>query len=144
MWSSCNILLFILIFFATGCVTRSMVINTDPPGARVFLDDELLGESPVKMPFTYHGVRKITIERRDKDGKLTHKRLTMMADLRAHYYQFFPADIVSELIIPVKIKDERVFNFQLEPVEFRPTKEIRAELLKDAEELRQKALAPEP
>ena len=144
MWYSCNILLFILIFFATGCVTRTMVINTDPPGARVFLDDELLGESPVKMPFTYHGVRKITIERRDKDGKLTHKRLTMMADLRPHYYEFFPADVVSELVIPVKIKDERVFNFQLEPVEFRPTKEIRAELLKDAEELRQKALAPEP
>lgn len=121
-----------------------MVINTDPPGARVFLDDELVGESPVKVPFTYYGVRKLTIEKMDKDGKLTHKRLTMMADINPPYYQFFPVDLVSELVAPVKLKDERTFNFQLEPIGFRPPKEIRGELLKNAEELRRKALAPEP
>ncbi|HHT9153538.1 MAG TPA: PEGA domain-containing protein, partial [Candidatus Hypogeohydataceae bacterium YC40] len=64
MWSSFNVLSFILVLFAAGCVTRSMVINTDPPGARIFLDDELLGESPVKIPFTYYGVRKLTIEKK--------------------------------------------------------------------------------
>ncbi|MFN3466477.1 MAG: PEGA domain-containing protein [Candidatus Brocadiales bacterium] len=144
MWSSCNILLFILIFCATGCVTRSMVINTDPPGAQVFLDDEPIGESPVKLPYAYYGTRKITIEKRDKDGRLTHKRLTVMANLKPPYYQFFPVDVFSELVVPVTIKDKRTFDFQLEPVEFRPRKEITAELLKNAEELRQRALAPEP
>ncbi len=144
MWSFCSILLFILTLSTTGCVTRSMVINTDPPGARVFLDDELIGESPVKIPFNDYGVRKLTIEKRDKEGRLTHKRLTVMANLRPPLYQFFPADVFSELMVPVTLKDEKTFNFQLEPVEYRPPKEIRAELLKDAEDLRQRAFAPEP
>jgi hypothetical protein len=144
MWSSCNILLFILLFSATGCVSRQLTINTDPPGAKVFLDDDLVGESPVKLPFTYYGVRRITIEKRDTEGKLTHKRLVFMAHLRPPYYQFFPLDLVSEVIVPVTFKDEKTFNFQLEPVEFRPPKEVRAELLKNAEELRQKALATGP
>lgn len=121
-----------------------MTISTDPPGAQIFLDDELIGESPIKIPFAHYGVRKITIERRDKEGKLTHKRLTFMANLKPPYYQFFPIDLASELILPVTIQDERTFNFQLKPVEFRPPKEIRAELLKNANELRQKAMAPEP
>ncbi|HHT9120541.1 MAG TPA: PEGA domain-containing protein [Candidatus Hypogeohydataceae bacterium YC41] len=121
-----------------------MVINTDPPGARIFLDDELLGESPVKIPFTYYGVRKLTIEKKDKEGRLTHKRLIMMATLNPPYYEFIPLDLFSELVVPIKLKDEKTFNLKLEPVEFRPPREIRAELIKNAEELRQRASAPEP
>ncbi len=137
-----KILILVSMFIWGGCVTRNMVINTDPPGAQIFLDDQLVGESPVKMPFTYYGVRKITIEKRDSDGRLTHNRLTMMANLNPPYYQFFPIDLATELIVPVTLKDERTFNFTLEPKEFRPPKEIRAELLKNAEELRQRALYP--
>ncbi|HHT9154030.1 MAG TPA: hypothetical protein ACFYEM_10975, partial [Candidatus Hypogeohydataceae bacterium YC40] len=73
-----------------------------------------------------------------------HKRLIMMATLNPPYYEFIPLDLFSELVVPIKLKDEKTFNLKLEPVEFRPPREIRAELIKNAEELRQRASAPEP
>lgn len=127
----------------SGCVTRALVISTEPPGAQVYVDDQLVGESPVRVKFVHYGVRKITMEKRDKDGKLIYERKIVYADVQPPIYQRFPIDFASDVVIPVNLKDEHVLNFQLEPKKFRPSKEVRDEMIKDAEELRKRAFEPE-
>ncbi len=63
-----------IIFVSAGCVTRTITVKTNPSNALVYIDDELAGESPVTIPFTYYGTRKIMIEKKDEDGRLTHER----------------------------------------------------------------------
>lgn len=146
LYSSHKDFLWICILFvlsSAGCVTRALVIDTTPPGAQVYVDDQLVGESPVRVKFVHYGVRKITMEKRDKEGKLIYERKIVYADVQPPFYQRFPLDFASDVVIPVNIKDEHVLNFQLEPKKFRPSKEVREEMVKDAEELRKRAFEPE-
>jgi len=46
-------LLFVLT--AVGCVRRTVIIRTEPQGARVILNDEEVGTSPVSVDFTWYG-----------------------------------------------------------------------------------------
>lgn len=126
-----------------GCVTRTLTIRTDPPGAQVFVDDKLIGESPVEMDFTHYGIRKIVIEKRDYDGTLVYERETVFARINPPYYQMFPLDFVTDVIVPIEINDDRVLIFKLRPKKFRPLDEVRDELLEEAKELRSKAFATE-
>ena len=57
------LILVAIIFAFSGCVTRSITVKTEPSNALVYLDNELIGESPVTVPFTYYGTRKIMIEK---------------------------------------------------------------------------------
>ncbi|MEE9514517.1 MAG: PEGA domain-containing protein, partial [Candidatus Brocadiales bacterium] len=91
--------LALIILSGAGCVTRTLTIKTDPPGAQVFVDDELIGESPVEMEFTYYGTRKIVIEKRDQDGTLEYERETLYAKIDKPYYQWFPIDFFSEVMV---------------------------------------------
>lgn len=126
-----------------GCVTRTLIINTDPPGAQVFVDNELIGESPVEMEFTHYGTRKIVIEKRDFDGKLEYERETVSARISPPYYQVFPLDFFTDVLTPWNIEDEHVLRFKLRPKVFRPVDEVKEEMLREAEELRTKAFATE-
>lgn len=109
----------------------------------MFVDDELIGESPAEMEFTHYGVRKIVIEKRDLDGRLAYERETVYARISPPYYQRFPLDFVTDVIVPINIEDEHVLRFKLRPKKFRPLVEIREEMLKEAEELRTRAFATE-
>ncbi|MEE9583914.1 MAG: PEGA domain-containing protein [Candidatus Brocadiales bacterium] len=126
-----------------GCVTRTLTIKTNPPGAQVFVDDELIGESPVEMEFTYYGTRKITIEKRDSDGRLAYERETVYARVSPPYYQRFPLDFVAEVIVPVDIKDRHVLRFDLRKKKFKPMEEEKDRLLREADELRTRAYSTE-
>src|SRR5262245_32199714 len=50
---------FLLPLAASGCVTRTLRVETDPPGARVWIDGVEAGPSPVEVPFTHYGAREI-------------------------------------------------------------------------------------
>ena len=39
----------------SGCVDRRFVIESDPPGAIVYLNDKWVGPTPVDQSFTYYG-----------------------------------------------------------------------------------------
>ncbi len=58
------LILVIVLFLFAGCVTRTITVRTNPSNALVYVDNELVGESPVEIPFTYYGTRKITIEKK--------------------------------------------------------------------------------
>ena len=49
----------------TGCVERRIWIDTDPPGALVWLNDAQLGRTPVVVSILHDGVYDLRLE---KDG----------------------------------------------------------------------------
>lgn len=125
-----------------GCVLRSLTIDSQPPGAMVYLDDELVGETPVTVPFTYYGTRKITLEKVDAEGRLIYERKIVYEKIKPPFYQILPLDLFSELIIPVKLKDEHSFDYQLDPIREASKEERQEEVLKNAEELRARLTSP--
>lgn len=137
------LILVATVFAFSGCVTRSITVKTNPSNALVYIDNELIGESPVTTPFTFYGTRKIMIEKKDEDGVLTHERTIVFEKIKAPVYEIFPIDFFFELVWPFKIKDDQVLSYNL--VELAPLsiKERQAKMLKNAEELRQRVNAPE-
>jgi hypothetical protein len=136
------ILVVVLLLFA-GCVTRTITIKTNPSNALVYVDNELVGESPVTVPFTYYGTRKITIEKKDADGRLMCERKIVFEKIKTPVYEMFPLDFFSEIIWPLDIQDNHVFNYDL--VELKPLsrKEQQKTVIENAEELRQRVAAPD-
>lgn len=133
------IIIFLLGFTVfSGCVLRTLTINSDPSGATVYVDNTPVGETPVTIPFTYYGTRKITLEKTDADGKLIYERKIVYEKLSAPVYQIFPLDFFSEIVLPVDIKDEHFFTYRLDPLNLPPTAEIQKNVMKNAEELRGK------
>ncbi len=141
---SCHFLILIATIFAfSGCVTRSLTVNTNPSNALVYIDNKLIGESPVTVPFTFYGTRKIMIEKKDEDGKLTHERTIAFEKIEAPVYEVFPLDFFSELLWPGKLKDDQILSYSLVKLEPLSIKERQEKVLINAAELRQRVNAPE-
>lgn len=110
-----------LIFLAPtlGCVERRLTVRTDPPGARVYIDDYEIGTSPCSTHFTYYGTRKIRLV---KDGFRTK---TIYQPVAPPWYQIPPIDFFAEVVVPAKIRDHRTLSYQLEPEVIVPADELR-------------------
>ncbi|MCP5002752.1 MAG: PEGA domain-containing protein [Planctomycetes bacterium] len=137
------LILCIGVLSVCGCVTRAITVKTTPSNALVYIDDKLVGESPVSVPFIYYGTRKITIEKRDADEKLTHERKVVLEKIKTPFYELFPLDFVSELVWPFNINDDHVLHYEL--VEMKPLsrKEKQKTVLENAQELRMRVDAPD-
>ena len=92
----------------TGCVRRSLTIRTDPPGALVYVNDELKGKSPVTYDFVWYGWRRVMVR---KEG---FERVEDRKFLRSPVYLWIPLDLVMELL-PFPIRDERAWQYTLSP-----------------------------
>lgn len=104
----------VLVATAGGCVQRRMTIRSNPPGALVYVDDYQIGTTPVSTDFVYYGTRKIRLV---KDGFET---LTVRQPIPVPWYEVFPLDFVSENLWPWEIRDERVVDLAMAPVESQP------------------------
>ncbi len=137
------VFVFILLFLigcATpgGCVLRSLTVDSEPPGAMVYLDDELIGETPVTTTFTYYGTRKITLEKVDAEGRLLYERKIVYEKIKPPFYQILPLDFFSEIVLPMELKDEHYFTYQLDQLHQLPKTEHQKEVVRNAEELRER------
>jgi hypothetical protein len=119
-------LLCVVLVGVTGCVERKLTINTNPPGAQVFLNDEEIGVSPVTASFNWYGDYNITIRKQGCETLQTHRKL------EAPCYDLFPFDFVTQVIYPGRIVDSYEWSFDL-----KPQAEIsRQELIKAAERIK--------
>ncbi len=116
---------------ASGCVRRTLTIETAPCGALVYLNDEEVGRSPVTTDFLWYGDYDVVIR---KEG---YKTLHTHQPIDAPWYQIPPIDFFAEVLYAGKVHDARVFSYTLEPEQL-PGRE---ELLQRAEELRQSELS---
>ncbi len=56
------LLLTVLCLLSLGCVQRTISITSEPSGALVYLNDQEVGRTPVKVPFTFYGVYDVRME----------------------------------------------------------------------------------
>lgn len=126
------LLVALLAVFCFGCVERKLTIKSDPPGGRVWLDGEEIGETPVTVPFTYYGTREIIIE------KDLYRTVKLKVPINAPIYQIFPLDFITEVLLPFKIVDSHVVQVGLERI----TPAAKEEILQRAAELKKETEPP--
>jgi PEGA domain len=103
---------------AGGCVHRRFTVRTNPPGARLFVDDYEIGTTPVSHDFTYYGTRKIRLV---KDG---YETLTILQPIPTPWWDLPGIDFVTENLIPTELRDHRVLDFQMQPQVIVPTEQL--------------------
>lgn len=98
----------LLLLVLAGCVERVLAIRSDPPGAEVTLDGKEAGITPLEIKFDWYGGREIILR---KPG---YRSVHVIEEIGAPWYQIFPLDFVTDVLIPFRIRDERVLEYQLE------------------------------
>ena len=102
----------------SGCVVRELNIKSDPPGATVYINGREEGKTPLKKNFDFYGSRELTLR---LDGYLSKTEIVTPA---VPWYEFFPIDFFSELLLPFYIHDRHEYTFRLEPLPERPPKDL--------------------
>jgi hypothetical protein len=92
----------------TGCVERRISIETDPPGAIVWVNDREAGRTPVSVSFTHEGTYDLRIE---KEG---YEPLVTPATTDGPIWDTVPLDFFAE-ILPVRARNETRWMFTLAP-----------------------------
>ncbi len=131
-------LLAAILITPSGCVRRRLTIRSNPPGATAYVDDYLIGTTPVSTEFVYYGTRRVKLI---KDG---YETITSLQTIKQPWYEVPPLDFVSENLIGREIRDERVMDFNMKPQRVIPANELltRAGNLRSA--TRMGAIAPRP
>ena len=83
-----------------GCAAvRSVHITSEPSGAEVRLDGEVVGRTPLAYPFEHYGTRRLTLT---LDGYRTSSELIK---LRTPWHARFPIDVLTEAVLPLGLHD---------------------------------------
>jgi len=128
-------LLLALPLALAGCVERILTVKSEPPGATVFVDGDRAGETPCDVKFTWYGTRTVTLE---KAGFVSVSR---EVDLRTPWWQIFPLDFFTDVLIPFTITDRTEVQFLLQE---EPKVEVDVDAVrKRAAELKEKANQPD-
>jgi hypothetical protein len=118
-----------------GCVERRYTIRSDPPGATVIVNGEEIGPAPASKSFVFYGDREITLM---LDGYQTR---TVIQPINAPWWDNLLTEFFTENLIPLSLRDEREFKYQLVPAE----SPLQGELRDRAESLRSEArVLPKP
>jgi len=93
----------------TGCVTRTLSITSEPSGARVFLNDQEVGATPLVVGFTHYGTYDVRLE---KEGS---RALWTKAEAVQPWWEYPVVDLVAEVTGPKEVRIP--WHFKLEPRE---------------------------
>lgn len=97
----------VLLLLLIGCAEHRILITSEPAGAKVSLDGQDKGITPLSVPFTFYGKREVVLE---KDGYQTYESII---PINPPIFQVFPFDIMM-LLIPYPFVDNHPFYFILE------------------------------
>ena len=92
-----------------GCVKRTIVIESNPPGAKVWINQRLAGVTPLSAEFITHGRYHFRLE------KTGFRALEAREMVRAPVYQWIPLDFFFEYLIPFHLEDRHAFGYALAP-----------------------------
>jgi hypothetical protein len=128
--SSCVLLTMALLLGVSGCVERNLTVNTTPEGAKIRLNDEYIGESPVNVSFEWYGDYTVEISKPGYQTLRTHKML------KGPWYDDFPFDLLAQ-VYPKRIIDEYQWHFELSPPNLPNREELISETKQMGEQLEQ-------
>ncbi|HTE04603.1 MAG TPA: PEGA domain-containing protein [Planctomycetota bacterium] len=92
-------------------MSRTLSVRSDPPGAIVVMDGKRVGTTPYDQVLDSYGTRSLDLE---LDGYRSRHELL---DVPLPWWQFFPLDIVTDLLLPLGLHDDHVFQFALAPLD---------------------------
>lgn len=93
---------------ATGCIQRTLRIETDPPGASVWVNGDDAGTTPAEVAFVSYGAVEIFMQ---MDDHATRKEVVR---LRPPWYAVFPIDFATDVLYPGTLHDRKTFGFKLD------------------------------
>jgi hypothetical protein len=94
-----------------GCgVQRTLVLESEPPGALVYLNGEEVARTPAEVPLKWYGRYDVAV-RKEGFETLQAERLVL-----APWWQWPPIDLAAELM-PIPLHDRRRLSFELTPAE---------------------------
>ncbi|MBE3100295.1 MAG: PEGA domain-containing protein [Planctomycetes bacterium] len=117
-----------------GQVQRTITIDSEPEGARCWLNENEIGRTPVTVPFTWYGMYGVRLESPGYEALITTARV------RAPYYEWIPLDLAYESVVPGIRTDAHEFRFALKKAEPVDPKALRER----AEGIRRDAKSPAP
>lgn len=100
-------LLIALAVMTTGCVQRTIKIDSTPQGALVHLNDQEVGRTPLSVPYKFYGVYDVRLE---LDG---YKPLWTQEEAKAPWWETPGPDIIAEAISDAHVIQD--WHFELEP-----------------------------
>ncbi|MEM7754926.1 MAG: PEGA domain-containing protein [Planctomycetota bacterium] len=105
-----TVFIVLLAFACTlpGCLQRRISITTEPPGARVWVNDVEIGQSPAETDFLYYGVYDIRIDHPDFEPVLTER------EAGAPFWEYPGIDLIAEAL-PFTIENTVEWHFDLVP-----------------------------
>lgn len=109
---------------------RHLVVLSDPPGATVRVDNDVVGVTPLDHRFAHFGGRRLTLY---LEGYLPEVRTV---EVRAPWYATFPADLFTELLVPLGYRFVHTERFALRPETAQVSQPELEEVLGRAETLR--------
>ena len=95
---------------ASGCVRRVIDITSDPPGARVWVNDRESGRTPCSIEFTHYGRYDVRLQREGFEP------VSGFGDADAPVWDFVGADLVSE-VIPARLTSRVAWHFTMVPTD---------------------------
>jgi len=121
----------------TGCVERRIRVTSSPTGARVWINDQQVGTTPVETRFTFYGGYDVRVE---LPG---YESINELRQAKAPLYEYPGPDLVATAL-PINFKPMVEWHFDLEQVgEATDPDGARENLLDRAADLRQQARSTE-
>lgn len=94
----------------TGCLAeRRLLVETTPPGARVELDWEPVGHTPLELVIHHEGKRRLLVS---LDG---YEPVLRDIEFESAWQNSFPFDVFTELLNPLPEDDVMTVKLQLSP-----------------------------
>jgi len=124
-----SILTTIVLAGCYGQVQRTLTIDSEPEGARCWLNDNEVGRTPVTVPFTWYGTYSVRLEHPGYEPLLAE------ATVRAPPFQWIGPDLLYETVVPGIHHDTHAFQFALheaKPVDPEGLRERAESLRRDA------------
>ena len=118
----------------TGCVERRFRVESNPPGAYVYINNHPYGPTPVDVPFLFYGDYDVMLV---KEGYETKK---VKQPVPPPWYQYPVIDFFAEALYPGQLTDIWPLFYELEPV-CQPNLDL---LKAEGEELRRRGAALPP
>lgn len=93
-WITCLIATFMLLLLS-GCAQRILHIESQPPGADVYINGEAAGRTPLEHPFDFYGKFEIVLRHTN------HQSRRIVHEASPPWYAYFPIDVIVEFVLPV-------------------------------------------
>ena len=100
--------LALCVLTAAGCVDRTLVITSTPPGALVWVNDREVGRTPVRTAFTYYGTYDVRLVREGFEALQSEGRAV------APWWDRPIVDLVAE-VMPERYESMVSWHFHLQP-----------------------------